>query len=156
MGISFKATATSAEPVTVGGEAIPDGIYDAEFLGVSVKPQVSGKYGTEDKYIWNFGLFGSDDIGETGKALFSDEADRVEVDSMTGQNMNTASKTVPGGVKVLKAILTAKEFNLFKDPDGGFEMKDEDLIGRKVELDIFTNEEGWLRIAEVRKGRGAK
>jgi len=144
MVTKFKATTTSAEPPDIDG--LP-GIFDAKFLGVSVKENVSGKFGTEDKFIWNFGL-----IDSKGKDIYDRKtADPVEVDMMTGQNMNVASKTVPGGVKVMKALLTATEFKAFEA--GELELSDEDLIGRKVELDLFVNDEGWLRINEVRRSR---
>lgn len=144
MGIKFKATTTSAEPPDIDG--LP-GIFDAKFLGVSIKEKISGKFGIEDKFVWNFGL-----IDGKGKDIFDRKtADPVEVDMMTGQNMNVKSKTVPGGIKVMKALLTAAEFKAFESET--LELEDDDLLGRKVELDLFVSDDGWLRINEVRKGR---
>lgn len=140
MGIRFEAANTSAN-----APDIEAGLYDALYAGVGVKEKVQSQFGVEDKYIWAFAL-----LTEDGEAIYKEDGDELEVDIMTSQNMNTASKTVPGGVKVLKALLTPVEFAKFVAGEG----LDADALDRRLcQVEVYIKESGWPQVAQVLPAR---
>lgn len=151
----FLATTTSADAPDV-----ESGIYDATFLGVLPKAIQSDfssiekdKDGNEipNSYEWRYGL-----LDEEFDQLYKDDGDPLEVTKLTSMNLNTTSKTVPGAVKVLKAMLTTAEYDAFLN---GEAPDSDDLIGRKVQVDVQDNARGWPTIEAVlpaRKQRRSK
>lgn len=137
MGLTFQATATSAN-----APSVEPGEYDARFEGVEAKTLEKAQF-DPDVFIWRFTLLDDD-----GKALY-EEGEPIEVEKVTSQNTNVKSKTTPGAVKVLKALLTADEFETFEE--GELVLKDDELVGRKVVLDVFTKESGWPGVEEIRR-----
>ena len=123
---------------------IEGGIYPAIFTGVTEKKQVKSQFGTEDKYIWNFDLY---EPGYTEQVFDPSSGEAVSVDRMTSQKMNVKSKQVPGGIKVLKALMTAAEFTAFEA--GTSTVSDEDLEGRKCQVVVVIRENGWPTAADV-------
>lgn len=149
----FVATSKAAE-----APHIEDAMYDGILIAVESKRIKGGQY-TKDtvngdpKLEWNFRL-----LDENGDVLF-DDGDAVEVGKLTGTGFNIASKTVPQEVRVLKALLTKAEYAAFENgegtPDDAVEAP-EGLLGRKVQLEVFTKESGWPGIGNVVAPRGGQ
>ncbi len=148
MGVQFNAATTSA-----GAPDIEAGIYDAKFVGVVAKA-VDSQFSTTVKdangkdvpnsYEWAFAL-----LDDTGAELY-DDGDPVEVTRLTSMNMNIVSKTVPGAVKVLKAILTAGEYAAF---ESGVAPDSDAMIGRLCQVEVVIKDSGWPGVAQVLPAR---
>lgn len=141
MPLTFQATSKSAEAPDV--EA---GVYDARFDGVEAKTLEKSEF-DPNVFIWSFTLFDDD-----GKLLY-DAGEPVVVDKITSQSTNTKARTTPGAVKVLKAIMTSEEFAAF---ERGEPISAEDLIGRKVQLQVIIKDNGWPAVEEVLQARRAR
>jgi hypothetical protein len=140
-------------------------MYDALFVSVEAKRVAGGQY-TKDKergdpkLEWNFKLLDDD-----GAVIRNDNEESenfgkpVIVSKLTGVGFNIASKTVPGEVKLLKALLTPAEFAAFEagaptpadDKDAP-----EGLVGRKVQVEVFIKENGWPGVGNVIAARKPK
>ena len=141
MGLTITASAKSAE-----APDIEAGIYDARFEGVEAKVIEKSQY-DPNCFVWAFTLLDDD-----GKPLYAD-GEPVEVEKLTSQSTNTKSKTTPGAVKVLKAIMTPAEFSAFERE----EPVDADaLVGRKVQVVVAIKESGWPSVDEVLAARKAR
>lgn len=140
-------------------------MYDALFVGVESKRVAGGQY-TKDKekgdpkLEWNFKLLDDD-----GAVIRNDNEDSenfgkpVIVSKLTGVGFNIASKTVPGEVKLLKALLTPAEFAAFEAGEGTPDSEEEapaGLIGRKVQVEVFVKENGWPGVGNVIAARKPK
>lgn len=150
MGTTFTATSKAAEAPNV-----EEGMYDARFDGTQSKRVKGGLY-TKDtengdlKLEWLFTL-----LDDEGNELY-DEGDPIQLTKLTGTGFNIASKTVPQEVRVLKALLTSAEYAAFEAGQGTDE---EELKGRKVQVEVFVKENGWPGIGNVipaRKARSSK
>lgn len=140
MPLTFKATSKSADAPNI--EA---GVYDARFDGVEAKTLEKSQYDPE-VFIWAFTLM------EDGKVLY-DAGEPVTVDKITSQSTNTKARTTPGAVRVLKALMTAEEYEAFvnEEPvDAG------DLIGRIVQVQVIVKDNGWPAVEEVLPSRRAR
>lgn len=147
----FLASSKAAE-----APDIEAGLYDASFTGVESKRVKGGQF-TKDtvngdpKLEWGFDLL--DDDGE----VIYEDGDPVNVTKLTGGGFNIASKTTPAEVLILKALCTPAEFAAFENGEGSPD--EADLIGRKVQVEVFVKENGWPGIDKViaaRKPRGKK
>ena len=151
MGTTFTPTTKAAE-----APDIEAGIYDARFDGTEQKLIKGGQY-TRDtvngdpKLEWAFTLLDDDDD------VMYDDGDPVEVTKLTGVGFNIAAKTVPQELRVLKALCTAAEYAAFEAGQG---TKEEDLIGRIVQVEVFVKDNGWPGVGNVlparKKRTGAK
>ena len=142
MSISFTASSKSADAPNI--EA---GIYDARFEGVVAKVIEESKF-DPNAFIWSFTL-----LEEGTDEVLYDGGDPVTVDLVTSQSVNLTSKTVPGAIKALKALMTTKEFALF---EAGETMDAEALEGRKVKLIVSIKDSGWPKAEGVIAMKGAK
>jgi len=139
--LTFKATSKSAEAPDV--EA---GVYDARFDGVEAKTLEKSQFDPE-VFVWSFTLFDDD-----GKVLY-DGGEPVVVDKITSQSTNTKARTTPGAVKVLKALMSAEEFEAFVNEEP---IEAGELIGRKVQLQVIVKDNGWPAVEEVLPARRAR
>jgi hypothetical protein len=143
MGLTFTASDKSAN-----APAIEEGIYSAKFIGVTAKTIEKSQY-DPNVYVWLFGL-----LDDEGNAIYSEgDPEPLTIDKVTSQSTNVKSKTTPGAIKVLKALMTVAEFALFETGEGA--TKDEDLIGRRVKVSVVTKENGWPSIEDVLPDRKA-
>lgn len=143
---TYQATSKAAEAPDV-----EEAMYDGILVGVAAKRVKGGQY-TKDtqngdpKLEWTFRLLDGE-----GNVLY-DGGDPVEVSKLTGVGFNTASKTVPQEVRVLKALLTKAEFSAFEEGEGTPDdavQAPEGLLGRKAQLEVFVKENGWPGIGNV-------
>jgi len=65
---------------------------------------------------------------------------------MTSQSVNTKSKTTPGAVKVLRALMTDGEYARFEAEQP---VPADDLIGRMVQVQVIIKENGWPKVEDV-------
>lgn len=143
MATTFKAgTASASAP------EFEDGDYLGKFLGVKAETLAKSQF-DPNVFIWAFEL-----QDEDGKTIYKEDGDPLEVEKLTSQSTNVKSKTTPGAVKVLKALMTAKEFSAFEE--GESEVSEDELLGRIVRLELEHKENGWPNIVEVRRKAGAK
>lgn len=140
MGLTLAGSSKSAN-----APDIEPNIYDARFDGVVAKVLEKSQY-DPNAFIWSFTLF------EDGKAIYLD-GEPVEVEKVTSQSTNTKSKTTPGAVKVLKAIMTADEFAAFEREEP---IDAEELVGRMVQVVVVTKDSGWPGVDEVLPARKAR
>lgn len=146
---TFQATSKAAEAPN-----IEEGRYDLRFEGTQSKMVKTGKYvkdpvNGDPKLQWDFVPLDDD-----GSVIY-DNGDPIELGILTGVGFNTASKTVPLEVKLLKALLTKEEFQTFLDGGG---VKEEDIRGRIVSGEVFIKESGWPGVTDIvakRTRRGA-
>jgi hypothetical protein len=134
MGLTFAAGSTAGTPPD-----IEKGIFDARFDGVVEKTDVPSQYGNSDVFVWAFTLFAD------GEAIY-DEGEPVTVERMTSQSVNTKSKTTPGAVKVLRALMTDGEYARFEAEQP---VPADDLIGRMVQVQVIIKENGWPKVEDV-------
>jgi hypothetical protein len=170
VGTSYQASQKAAS-----APDIEPAMYDALFKGSTPRLVLGGQYGPGtvlnvkdgsaykgaiekakdgeqfNKLEWAFQLLDSD--GDVLEAEFGDDGIKpVQVEKLTGHGFNTASKTVPGEIKVLKALLTPAEYAAFEEG----EAVDEDaLIDRKVQVEVFIKEGGWPGVGNIVPGRKA-
>lgn len=142
-GIIFEATSKAAD-----APDIEPGLYDATFEGVTKKFIEGGQFGDGDRYEWNFTLL--DDDG----AVLYDGGDPLEVQGLTSLSMNPNSKTKPKGLRYLSALMSATEYAAFIG--GDVQVKPEDLIGRKVQVDVAIRDSGWPTVTNVLPARKAR
>jgi hypothetical protein len=150
-------------------------MYDALFKGSTPRLVLGGQYGAGDvrnidgsaykgsidkavdgkqfnKLEWSFQLL--DDDGDVLEAEHGDDGLKpVKVEKLTGHGFNIASKTVPGEIKVLKALLTPAEYAAFENGEGTDE---DELIDRKVQVEVFIKEGGWPGVGNIVAARKAK
>lgn len=134
MSLSFAGTTKSAN-----APEVPEGIYDAQFVAVEAKELESSKFDPE-VYVWSFELF--DEDGD----VIRHEGEVLIVDRLTSRSLNVNSKTTPGAVKVLKALMSKSEFDSFS---AGGRIDAKALEGRRVKAVVATRESGWPTIADV-------
>jgi len=134
MGLTFTATTKSADI-----PEIEDGVYPADFDGCAQEshPDWAGKNkfgGMDDgeRIRWDFTLF--------------DQGDPVPVNVLYNLNFNTASKTVPGNIKILKALQSKAEYAAF---EAGGDLDADTLQGRRCQVQIEHNDKGWPKIVAV-------
>jgi len=157
-GRSFLAQFTATTKAATAPNIEP-GVYDATFAGVDSKRIKGGQYVKDEvngdpKLEWNFKLLDDD-----GKVVRNDNEESddygkpVIVSKLTSTSFNIASKTTPGAVKMLKAILTAGEFAAFENgegtPDSEEDASNGGLLGRKVQVEVFINDAGWPGVGNV-------
>lgn len=134
MGITFTATTKGAD-----APEIEDGIYPADFDGAVQEshPDWAGK-----------NKFGGDDDGERIRWDFTlfDQGDPVPVNILSNLNFNVKSKTVPLAVRILKGLLTKAEYVAF---EAGSSPDADSLQGRRCQVQIEHNENGWPKIIAV-------
>lgn len=157
MGTTFTAS-TSAGDAPV----IDIGVYDAIFKGTEATRVKGGQF-TKDrvngdpKLKWNFLILDGEGnaypyltMGEDNElqALFDEAGNErtLILDKLTGTGFNIAATTVPGELKVLKALLTPAEYLAF---EGGEGTDEEKLLDRKVQVEVFINGNGWPGIGNV-------
>jgi len=147
---------------------VEPGLADALFVGVEAKRIKGGQY-TKDtengdpKIEWLFKLLDDD-----GRVLRNENEDSesfgkpIIVTKLTSTSFNTAAKTVPGGIRILKALLTPAEFAAFENgegtPDAEVESP-EGLLNRKCQVEVQINDNGWPYVGNVlaaRKPRKSK
>jgi hypothetical protein len=154
MATTFRGSSKSANAPDV-----KPGLYYGRFEGYQEKVLEQSKF-DDEVFVFTFTLL-DDDL----KALYEPEKeDPITVDKTTSRNLNTKSKTTPGAVKVLKALMTADEYEEFEERAAideadteklaKFDAKhtgvtDKDLLGRIVQLDVIKKENGWPGIEEV-------
>lgn len=135
MGLTMQSSSTAKVP-----PKLPDGegIYTLRFDGVREDEIKGGKYG-DDVFIWELTVF------HEGKVAY-DEGEPIEVEKVTGRSVNTKSKTVPGAVKVLKALMTPAEFAAFENDEP---IDADELIGRFVQGDLSYKDNGWIAVGDI-------
>lgn len=167
----YTASATAGDAPN-----LDPGMYDAVLLRVESKRVNGGEY-TKDKVNgdpkleWVFGLLDDDGdrilfVDAEGEVKYEDgDPVEVEVGKLTGVGFNIKSKTTPGEVKVLKALLTPAEYAAFENGEGTPDDEvdaPEGLRGRKAQVEVFIKESGWPGIGNViaakvaRKAAGKK
>lgn len=141
MGLKLSGSSTSGTP-----PPFEEGMQDAIFKGVRADVIEKSQYDPE-VFIWVFHVKDAD-----GKVLY-DEGEPIEFEKVTSRSTNTKSKTTPGAVKVLKALMTKEEFVRFENED---EIDADDLLDRPCQVVIFKKDSGWPGIDDVlmpRKGQ---
>lgn len=157
----FQATTKAATAPNI--EAA---VYDGLFVGVEAKRIKGGQF-TKDvengdpKLEWNFKLLDDD-----GRVIRNDNEESddygkpVIVSKLTSTSFNIASKTTPGAVKLLKALLTAPEFSAFENgegtPDSETDTDEGGLLNRKCQVEVFINDNGWPGVGNVMPPRKPK
>lgn len=144
LGTTFEASTKSAN----APKGVKKGEYDAKFKGVESGEIENSQFGDGKVFFWKFALLDDD-----GKAIYS-EGEPIEVSKTTSRSTNVKSKTTPGAVKVLKALLSDEEFEDFKD--GKSKVKDEELIDRVVVVEVFIKDNDWPGIEEIRRKRSRR
>jgi hypothetical protein len=142
----FTATSKSADAPN-----IDEAMYDAVLVRVATDRIKGGQYvkdpvNGDPKLKWFF-----TPLDEDGNVMY-DGGDPIELDKLTGVGFNTASKTVPQEVRVLKALLTKSEYAAFENGEGtpdSDEQAPEGLLGRKAQIEVFIKEGGWPGIGNV-------
>jgi hypothetical protein len=157
LGTTFTASTSSGD-----APVIDIGVYDALFKGTEATRVKGGQF-TKDrvngdpKLKWNFLILDGEGnaypyltMGEDGELQeMANEDGNVRdliIDKLTGTGFNIAATTVPGELKVLKALLTADEYKKFEAGEGTDEEK---LLDRKVQVEVFINGNGWPGIGNV-------
>jgi hypothetical protein len=135
MGLSFKASTKSASAPEF--EDIEGALL--RFEGVEEKVLDKSQFDPE-VFVWAFTVCDAD------KKVIYSEGDPLTVDKLTSRSVNVKSKTTPGAVKVLKALMTKAEFAKFSDEDEDDKVGEDELIGRFVKADIIHNESGYPAI----------
>lgn len=138
MGLKFAGSETSGTPPT-----FETGMFDARFEGVEAKVIEKSQF-DPNVFIWQFTLLDDD-----GKVIY-DEGEPLEVEKVTSQSVNVKSKTTPGAVKVLKALMTEAEFAAF---ERGEELDADELVGRTVQVQVIKKDSGWPGVEEVLPAR---
>lgn len=135
--------------------------YDLVFVRSESKRIKGGMY-TKDtvngdpKLELFFNVVSNDD---EKPGLIYEDGDAIEVSKLVGVGFNTTSKTVPGEVLFLKAILTAAEFAAFLEGAGtpDDEVKaPEGLVGRVVQGEVYINGEGWPGVGAIFAPKGGQ
>jgi hypothetical protein len=142
-GLIFEATSKSAD-----APDIEPGLYDATFEGVTKKFIEDGQFGDGDRYEWNFTLL--DDDG----AVLYDGGDPLEVQGLTSMSFNPKSKTKPKALRYLSALMSAEEYATFTT--GEVKISPDDLVGRKVQVDVAIRDSGWPTVVNVLPARKAR
>lgn len=141
MGLKVAATSKSAEAPDIDA-----GMYDARFEGVIAKELEKSQFDPE-VYVWTFTLFEANpDTGKVEPIYMEDDPEPLTVDRITSRSTNTKSKTEPGAVKVLKALMSDEEFTAFVNEE---ESDTDDLIGRMVQVQVVIKENGWPTVETV-------
>lgn len=133
MGITLTANTSSAE-----APDIEAGVYDARFDGVSADVLKESQFDPE-VFRWDFTLM------EDDKVIYLD-GDPIELQKLTSRSTNIKSKTTPGAVKVLKALMTGEEFARFEAGEG---IDAEGLVGRPCQVQVIIKDNGWPAIDTV-------
>jgi hypothetical protein len=136
VGEILEATTKAADAPDV--EA---GFWDAKFAGVTRKFIEGGDYGNGERYVWEFQLLDDD-----GADLY-DKGEPVIVDGLTSLSFNTTSKTKPKALRYMAAILSEAEFATWVA--GEAKLDATELVGRLVQVEIFTRDNGWPSISNV-------
>ncbi len=139
MGSVFQATQKAADAPN-----IEPAVYDLRFDGVEKKLVKGGQYqknpNGDPKIAWKFTLLEDD-----GSVIY-DDGDPVEVEALTGVGFNTASKTVPQEVRILKALMTADEFEAWVAGEG---VDADELLGRTVQGEVFIKDSGYPGVTNI-------
>lgn len=147
---TYQATSKAAD-----APSVEEAMYNGVLVRVEGKRVKGGQY-TKDtvngdpKLEWTFELKDSD--GEYLTYERDGETFRVEVSKLTGVGFNTAAKTVPQEIRMLKALLTKAEFTAFEEGEGtpdDAERAPAGLLGRGAQLEVFTKESGWPGVGNV-------
>lgn len=143
----------------VAGAGAPDiepDIYDATFDGIVAEAHPDwagvnsfGKPDSGDRWRFNFTL-----LDEDGAVMYdpNSEGDPIEVNVLTNQTMGEKSNAY----KIMRGICTPAEMALI---DAKQPFNAATLYGRKVQLQIEKNENGWPKITNVlpaRRSKGSK
>lgn len=139
MGLTFAGSSTSGTP-----PEFETGMFDARFEGVEAKEIPDSKFDPK-VFIWTFTIFDDD-----GSVIYAEPGEPLEVEKVTSQSVNIKSKTTPGAVKVLKALMTEDEFERFSNEKP---VDAEDLVGRMVQVQVIKKESGWPGIEDVLPAR---
>lgn len=145
MGISFAASTPSVPSVELG-------FYDATLVRVDAIYLSGGQYGegfvTEDengnkvnRFRWTFALLSDDG------AVIYDEGDPVEVDCVSGLQFFAKAKSPSKQVRIMKALLTPDEFTAWADGEDAPGLND--LVGRKVQVEVGINDKGYPTASNV-------
>lgn len=153
---TYQATSRAANAPTIEAAG-----YDLVFVRSESKLIKGGQYlkdkvNGDPKLELFFNVVSNDD-DEPG--LIFENGDAIEVSRLVGIGFNTASKTVPGEVLFLKAILTKDEYQTFLD--GGGTPDDEadapkGLIGRVVQGEVYVKDDGWPGVGAVFAPKGGQ
>lgn len=154
-------TTFAAQTKAAEAPDIEPGMYDAKFVGTEAKKVTGGKFqknpAGDDKLAWKFQLLDDDgDVIREDRDEHPNFGKPIEVEKLTGVGFNIAAKTVPAELLILKALMSGAEYTAF---EGGEQTKEEDLIGRVVQVEVFVKDTGWLGVGNVvaaRKARGRK
>lgn len=158
---------------TSAGDApvVEEAMYDLVFTGIERKTLKSGEYlkdkvNGDPKLEWYFLVLDAEGnplpfVNAEGEVLYEDGDPReVKLSKLTGVGFNIKSKTVPGEVRILKALLTTAEFKAFEGgaatPDSDVDKSEGGLIGRTVQGEVFTKENGWPAIGNIVAPRGGQ
>jgi hypothetical protein len=151
----FQATSKAAE-----APDIEEAMYDLVLVGISATTLKVGKFlkdavNGDPKLEWSF-----NPLDETGAVIINEKTgEPIVLSTLTGVGFNIASKTVPGEVKMLKALLTKAEYAAFENGEGTPD-SDEDaplgMLGRKAQGEVFVKENGWPGLGNVVQPRGGQ
>lgn len=132
----IKASSKSAD-----APQFEDGTYDADFEGLKLveHPDWAGD-----------GLYGYDDGARVhfGFTAYI-EGDPLKCEYLTKPNFNVTSKTTPGAVKVIRALMTNSEFNAFKSSEDNDTYEAPDLDGRPCKVELEHSKSGWPKVVSV-------
>lgn len=153
---TFQATSKAASAPDIE----PAG-YDLVYVRMEAKRINGGMY-TKDKVNGDpklelyFNVISNDD---ENPGLLYEDGDPIEVSKLVGTGFNVTSKTVPGEVLFLKAILTAAEFAAFLEgqptPDDEADAP-AGLKGRVVQGEVYINGEGWPGVGAIFAPKGGQ
>ena len=147
---TFQATSKAADAPDLEAMGLI-GMQDLRFTGTTPKIMKGGRFQKNEegdpKLEWGFEV-----LDEDGEVIY-DAGDPIEVQVLTGVGFNIASKTVPGEVKLLKALCTKAEFENFLAGNG---VKEENLKGRTVQGELFVKENGWPGVTSIVAARSRR
>lgn len=149
MPLKYVGTAGSGE-----APQIEDGTYAADFIAASSEAHPDwatdkdrfGKPDTGDRIRWDFTVF--------------DQGDAIPLNKLTRVGgFNTKSKTVPHEVKIIKALMTKKEFSAFAEEIEATKTAEDRLAvvntalelieGRSCQVEVENNDKDWPQIVSV-------
>jgi hypothetical protein len=153
---TYQATSKAAD-----APDIEAAMYDLVFVRSEAKKVKGGQY-TKDAVNGDPKLelvFNAISNDEDEPGLLYHEGDPIEVSKLVGVGFNINSKTTPGEVLFLKAILTAAEYAKFEAGEG---TPDDEvdaptgLRGRVVQGEVFVKENGWPGVGTLVAPKGGQ
>jgi hypothetical protein len=135
--------------------------YDLVFVRSEAKLIKGGQYlkdkvNGDPKLELYFNVISNDD---ENPGLMFEDGQAIEVSRLVGTGFNTTSKTTPGEVLFLKAILTKSEYEAFIEGAGTPDDEEDapaGLVGRVVQGEVYVKDDGWPGVGSLFAPKGGQ